>query len=382
MLDYSGLLGPDNEEVLPFVWDSFAAWKLSRNNDREEKRNAFRVLKECRETLSRPIERVHFLGLFDAVNSVADFEVNVDHLPSSRIVRHAVSIDERRVKFRPVLLRSNTAGWRLRLSRVGRTESKSIEEKRTGNHSHHRAFAANTPGPSDTSEQIKVNVPDDDQSAEIDDDDEDLQDAEEVWFPGGHADIGGGWDQEEDKPWSLSHAPLVWMVQEARRAGLRLVDGKLKQFRCIADDGWTEASAPETSAAPTNCYLNALHVAGTEGRVHDLLKYGHGMKFISVLSWRLMEYLPLRRMDIQPDGAWEPVRWPPPRGAVRDIPLDARIHVSAIQRMKADSSYRPANLTWPRQDADADGDGAGIGHWVLSDHEGDPVRETYIRERK
>ena len=37
------------------------------------------------------------------------------------------------------------------------------------------------------------------------------QDIEEVWFPGCHGDIGGGWDLPPDEE-PLSHGPLVWMV--------------------------------------------------------------------------------------------------------------------------------------------------------------------------
>ena len=37
------------------------------------------------------------------------------------------------------------------------------------------------------------------------------QDIEEVWFPGAHGDIGGGWDLPDGEE-SLSHGPLVWMV--------------------------------------------------------------------------------------------------------------------------------------------------------------------------
>lgn len=46
------------------------------------------------------------------------------------------------------------------------------------------------------------------------------QDIEEVWFSGGHADIGGGWSRSAGEKWMLSHAPLVWMVNEAVKAGL------------------------------------------------------------------------------------------------------------------------------------------------------------------
>lgn len=51
------------------------------------------------------------------------------------------------------------------------------------------------------------------------------QDIEEVWFAGGHGDIGGGWTKADGEKWMLSHAPLVWMVHEAERAGLKFHPG-------------------------------------------------------------------------------------------------------------------------------------------------------------
>lgn len=376
MLDYVGLLGPDNEEVVPFIWDAFVSWKLGRTDkDREAKKKAFRVMKDSREILSRPMARVHFLGMFDAVNSIADFEVNVDGRTSSKVVRHAVSIDERRIKFRPVLLRSHKDEW------VCETSS---DEKKPANDD-----SEDTSGPPVLPEIPNVNTPSKKREIEADDNNE-MQDIEEMWFPGGHADIGGGWNLGSSEVWPLTHAPLVWMVQEARRAGLRLDPRKLKQHECIeefngdsdlqdASDSKRDASSSELSIAHRD-YLHALQVAGTEGHIHDLLAYGNGLPLTSVLSWRLMEYLPLRRMELRPDGALKAVRWPPPRGRSRDIPLNARIHVSAIQRMKLDPSYRPDNLIFGSSERKGDtGDAVGIGNWVVHSHEGDPVRERYIR---
>ncbi|EAQ92025.1 hypothetical protein CHGG_00260 [Chaetomium globosum CBS 148.51] len=91
-----------------------------------------------------------------------------------------------------------------------------------------------------------------------------------VWFPGDHADIGGGWQPGDEEQWSLSHAPLVWM-------------------------------------------------------------FGQGLPPASVLLWRVMEYLPLGRMHLQADGSWNLVHWPLPCGAVRDIPKEAEIHASEIR---------------------------------------------------
>ena len=57
-----------------------------------------------------------------------------------------------------------------------------------------------------------------------------------------------------------------------------------------------------------------------------------------------MEYMPFRRMDLQADDSWKSIRWPLPKGEVRDIPDGAWIHGSVIRRMHADSMYRPGNL--------------------------------------
>ena len=395
MLDYVGLLGPDNEEVLPFVWDAFAGFKLSKNNEREEKRKAFYLMKACRETLSRPMLRVHFLGMFDAVNSVADFEVNIDPVPSTRIVRHAVSIDERRTKFRPVLLRllsSDQPDTRKPhrpkhhdpdISRETRTYKEDWDAFKEEIPQIHIANTAAS-GSSDIREKPPENPPSktqdvrSDNDDDDDDDDDDLQDAEEIWFPGGHTDVGGGWHLEELEIWPLSHAPLVWMVQEARRAGLRFDNLKLKQFECIEHYDPDNARGPELSTSHRK-FLDALHLGATHGVIHDLLQYGHVLPFTKVLSWRLMEYLPLRRMELQPDGEWKDVMWPPPRGEPRNIPWDAKVHVSAIKRMQSVPSYRPADLTWGwSKEVDTAITDTEVGPWVVHEHEGDPVRETYI----
>jgi len=247
------------------------------------------------------------------------------------------------------------------------------------------------------------------------------QDIEEVWFPGGHADIGGGWKKEKGEKWALSHCPLVWMVQEAERAGLAFDPRKVKQFECseeysgdwspineYSEPDWSFCAKDETHPSgemtlmansitihaaqegigerhqriSRSRFHEALNHSSNSGVLHDCLKYGEGLKWTSVVPWRLMEYLPFRRMDLQEDGSWKPIRWPLPCGEVRDIPNDAQIHVSAIRRMNANDKYRPGNLI-----IGGGGRGVrvappeyGIGEWIVFKYEGDPIRETYIRK--
>lgn len=489
MLDYIGLLESGNEELIRFAWKTFAKWQQragGTEEDREEKKKLFNYMKAFRETFSRPVSRIRFMGLFDTVNSVPRFEsawMQRSKFPytahsSARIIRHAVGIDERRAKFRQDLISEARPWkasqrwmhyWRNRLHSADGTKNQEkpedvptivlndngekdiaartqgIQEKqqshenadsiyRTTSHSsrpgsmhdeqRYRACSPNRngltvpiqaastedltsirSGVSGASLQVPSLSPD---LAE----DETVQDIQEVWFPGGHADIGGGWNLGEGEVWPLSHGPLVWMVQEAQRAGLVFDPKKLKQFECCEEysgefspinsrcssacQRGTEAAGEnrdednkikysgsgKDQSASSYSFHEALHLSSTKGLLHDCLEFGAGLSVASVLSWRMMEYLPFRRMDLQPDGSWKPIRWPLPCGEVRDMPSDAQIHISAIRRMHANPHYRPGNLI-----IGGGGRGVrkapkayGIGEWVVFQNEGDPVRETYVRK--
>lgn len=498
MLDYVGLLEAGNEELIRFAWKTFAKWQQRRGQseqDEEEKKRLFNYMKAFRETFSRPISRIRFMGLFDTVNSVPRFEsawMQRSKFPytarsSAHVIRHAVGIDERRAKFRQDLI-SETRPWhrsprhrdhylrdqmhRLHLDgrdkpeelpkitlnnddngvkiekaekedersalRRGREEGESVYRTPRGSSAGSAANVNRYRAPSprkykQTNATLgvpEVNVPTDDNTSTHSDisslqvpheraeEDETEQDIREVWFPGGHADIGGGWKLEKGESWALSHAPLVWMVQEAQKAGLTFDVKKMKQFECseeyvadyspihdyanepswCVDEGHGTAAEngakpvlikPEENEAERNesralhRFLDALEHSSQKGVLHDCLAYGEGLPWTSVLSWRIMEYLPFRRMDLQPDGSWKPIRWPLPCGEVRDIPEGAEIHVSAIRRLKHDPNYRPGNLI-----IGGGGRGVrrappecGIGEWIVYRDEGDPIRETYIRKK-
>ena len=244
-------------------------------------------------------------------------------------------------------------------------------------------------------------------------------------FPGCHADLGGGWPLGEGEQSALSHGPLVWMVREAQRAGLDLDRDKMMQLHCCDEDprmldARFSSTSPETGpqvptlevTAPSQPDLfrsprseqevpgwhtgmepeppqmsefhKRLHHSATKGVLHDCLQYHNGLPRRSVLSWKLMEYMPFRRMDLKEDGSWQAITFPLPMGEVRDIPEDAKIHHSAIRRMEANEDYRPGNLI-----IGGGGRGVrkapkelGIGKWTVHKNKGDPVGEVLVRERK
>lgn len=133
-----------------------------------------------------------------------------------------------------------------------------------------------------------------------------------------------------------------------------------------------------------SAFHRTLQRASTQGRIHDCLLFNNGLPHTSVISWKMMEYLPFRRMDLQPDGSWTSISWPLPKGETRDIPDNACIHTSALKRMNINPDYRPGNLV-----CGGGGRGIrkakpehGIGQWDILREEGDPVGEVWVRAKR
>ena len=457
MLDHIGLLDGGQEEMTRFAWKTFALWQQRKDETEEDKRKKkamFEFMKAFRETFSRPVRRIRFLGLFDTVNSVPRFEsawMSRSKFPytarsSAKMIRHAVSIDERRAKFRQDLIsqdkttrvhhhfphrrRPHTvsgekqgrlelpestespATGRPKMDRyrrpsqgiptialIGTGESISprasllVEDReqadtsaRSTDDGSNRDIAPMDANRSQVSLDLSIRPNDDD----VDSDGDTEQDIEEVWFPGCHADIGGGWSLADGEQHPLSHGPLVWMVRQAQKAGLRLDPDKMAELKC-SDSHAVGAHGPNSQSisqlsdenARPGSLAHILHDAATRGKLHDCLEFNNGLPRNSVLSWRIMEYLPFRRMDLQPDGSWKSISWPLPKGEVRDMPEDAKVHNSALRRMEVDENYRPGNLI-----IGGGGRGErrapkhlGIGDWVVINEEGDAVGEVLVRNK-
>jgi uncharacterized protein (DUF2235 family) len=199
----------------------------------------------CREL------RIHFLGVWDTVSSVG-WAFDPKYLeftafnPSVDIVRHAVALDERRAYFRSNLWSSHPP-----------------------------------PG----------------------------QDVSEIWFPGVHCDVGGGYVEREA---GLSKLALRWMVDEAKKFGLGI--DPMKEHELLPLVNTVSAAAPSVTALK-----------------HESLR---GL-------WWIVEWIPKRYRDPL-DNFRE--RLIIPRGRHRTVPAAAHIDVSVDDRMKAIAEYRPPNL--------------------------------------
>jgi Uncharacterized alpha/beta hydrolase domain (DUF2235) len=125
MIDHVGLLSQGNEELIRFAWKTFEKWQARQERTKKEKKEKkYQLDYMCafRETFSRPVRPIQFLGLFDTVNSVPRFEnalMSRSKFPytarsSAKVIRHAVSIGERRAKFRHDLISDNNKEKKVR----------------------------------------------------------------------------------------------------------------------------------------------------------------------------------------------------------------------------------------------------------------------------
>lgn len=81
--------------------------------------------------------------------------------------------------------------------------------------------------------------------------------------------------------------------------------GKHKCHGDRVDEYGERYACPDAS----NQFLNAFQQSYTAGRTHDCLAMNNGSPAGTVAMWKIMEYLPFRRMDLQSDGSWKPIRW-------------------------------------------------------------------------
>ncbi|WP_319531071.1 DUF2235 domain-containing protein [uncultured Cohaesibacter sp.] len=151
---------------------------------------------------------IHFMGLFDTVNSVFEqtghgwqFRTHAytRRNPSVRHVRHAVAIDERRTMFNAQLFPSG-----------------GLYEPPFG-------------------EVIKSE-----------------QDALEVWFSGTHCDVGGGHPEPQS---GLAKIPLDWMIREAAATGLRFDQAVVNKIVLAQEEG--DYCPPQPLALPYNSMTRA-----------------------------------------------------------------------------------------------------------------------------
>lgn len=214
MLHIVGLLSHDNEALIPY------AIRMIKRKDID-----FKVAADFKKTFSREC-KPHFVGVWDTVSSVG-WVYNAVHFPFTKatnnpdlaIVRHAISIDERRAFFR----------------------------------------------------QNLFGVPHDSQ-----------QDVKEVWFAGVHSDVGGSYLESESQlsqialRWMLCEAELAGLLVDPHRRA-DILGGKLPY---VPADPTTKNQHQSLHGAwwIAEVWPKVVHLQTPQGTWHDSIRLNFGRR--------------------------------------------------------------------------------------------------------
>ncbi|KAJ7242129.1 hypothetical protein C8J57DRAFT_1452544 [Mycena rebaudengoi] len=322
MLHKVGLLPADNMQQVPFAYKMFTradeiGWAQS---------NSFK------KAFSIDVD-IEFIGVWDTVNSVGLIPKRLPFTTSNTIVRtfrHAVSLDERRAKFKPNL-------W----NRPNHKEQTlSISDQKVHHHS-------NRPRP--PSKKMSQHL----MESRYARDPNKPTDIDEVWFAGCHCDVGGG-SVDNDTEHALALIPLRWMVRECFKTNSGIM------FDCegLRSIGMDPASlypfvAPRPPHLPVGSHRlrpipsksqtgvqkeQALQNDATkEMELHDALSPIYDQLNLAWFWW-FLEFLPIKQRYQKGNTSWvSHLGWNMGRGL--------RVHRSVKMRMEAQTEaggkYKP-----------------------------------------
>jgi uncharacterized protein (DUF2235 family) len=206
LLHMYGLIDRGNETLVPYAIRMMTGISRVRDNipkDQRAKSLYFELAREFKSTMSSSDCLPLFVGVWDTVSSVGWIEnplklPYVTNNPDIQIGRHAVAIDERRAFFR--------------------------------NHLWIRPTDPDAPhGP---------------------------KDLKQVWFPGVHCDVGGGYPELES---GLSKISLEWMLQESSLAGLKV--NPHKKATILGKIGNSNFAPPDPNAVLHESLTGAWNMA-------------------------------------------------------------------------------------------------------------------------
>lgn len=254
LLHMYGLIPSGNDPLVPYI--TRMMWRirdLRKHSDSPKSKQKlddyFDLARDFKDTFSREC-KPHFLGVWDTVSSVGWFTDPTAlpftaNNPDIEIGRHAIAIDERRAFFRTNLWRPS-------------------------------AVPAEGGGP---------------------------KDLKQVWFPGVHCDVGGGYAEAKS---GLSKIPLQWMIAEAKAAGLLVEDAKVADIL-----GGCPGFAPPDP----------------NGEMHNSMS----------AAWRIVEYVP------KPHWNGKTNEWRRNLARQRTWPAKPCVHDAAWERAGGYSDRLPAD---------------------------------------
>ncbi|KAG5358828.1 hypothetical protein CKK34_5122 [Yarrowia sp. E02] len=372
MLDRVGLLSPGQNELVPCAWEIYKTWEAAGQPMEDKTSN---LACSFKSTFSVPSVCVYFMGLWDSINSSGIIlDRSFPYTSSTGIVhhiRHAVGIDERRAKFKqnlfvphcynPTLFgasgvfaerhspeQSPESSPETSMSssiRVSPVESR--QHTPQGSMIRMRQPASSVPISSSTpilASGASFRSTACGARAELSSclgahyelshmigahstrhRPERSGDLVELWFPGDHGDVGGGWLPRGGSEHLLSDIPLAWILSESVKFKVIFKEGVIDDFRANHDP-------EECLLAPMHDSLSLFRRQGEYGRGED--------PWWRPWFWWFLENMPVAYRVENKDEKWTRVAVPN-YGRPRTVPNGAKFHWSVAWRMRLVEGYRP-----------------------------------------
>ncbi|KAE9400679.1 WD40 repeat-like protein [Gymnopus androsaceus JB14] len=286
MIEKVGLIHKGNAAQIPFAYELYARSTDSQPNTEVEPEEDSPEYMPWRfkTTFSRKDMKVHFVGAWDTVSSIG-FVRPAKNLPLTTsgmkhvcYFRHALVLDERRVKFLPEYA---FGGASQDLSKNATTQTRAAR-----------------------------NLLNADARMKIHPCTARLAQTKEVWFPGTHSDIGGG--NAMNKGLNSYGPALRWMIHEAILAGLHVEPFQGKKKGHAENE---KANEKEGEEAGGNEQSPGVGKANAARNIHESLT---GV-------WWIFEVFPIRRLSYK--DSKDTTHWPQ-MGAPRQVVEGQLIHES------------------------------------------------------
>jgi len=330
MLDKIGLLTKDNLQQVNF------AYKMYTRTDKE----GIELAAGFKRTFSHDVN-IDFLGVWDTVQSTGVLYSRTLPFTSSntaiRVFRHALSLDERRGRFRPNLyhwptpqpedLPQNSSNG------TGGITSffKNLFKKRSTKNDQ-SLLAGDSADAYRRSDDVTSNgsLP---KPMYIADEEQSCTDVLEVWFSGCHSDVGGG-NVQDNVQVSLAQIPLHWMVEQVMQSDCGIIFDESE----LARIGFTPSQ-------PVDAGRSGAQTSNPDYPEHSDAIAPLFDELIIQKAWWILEFLPTANAWQDDQGEWHR-QWRINFGRPRFIPYQRpKFHHTVKERMDDQSlKYKPKAL--------------------------------------
>jgi len=330
MLYKIGLLPRGNNQQVTF------AYKLYTRTDKA----SISLSAGFKQTYCRPVD-IEFLGVWDTVSSVGVVSTKTLPFTSSNSAikrfRQALSLDERRVRFKPNLYHHDPPDL------SGSTAAEVVEAKHSDPDGQTKLSNKSKPlsgyfrrkkTPYIVPQLVKTK----EQTSQS------QTDVLEVWFAGCHSDIGGGAVLNTTKQ-CLANIPLRWMIQQIieSQCGIQFDENALMELEIFISPSSSSSSIP--SNGDNNDKISESNdldsPVSQKSDTADAVKQLHD-ELVLEPPWWLLEILPMRTTYQDANCVWH-TSYVFNLGRGREIyTQNPHFHITVKERI-ADSSlsYKP-----------------------------------------